>query len=154
MDSNHCRPPGTDDATVAAVGKLSEAFERLERARGHLYEFHQLEGRVDLMMAEAAEMLRHAGHDELAERVEREIVGRDVLDGQWTFQIVEEFDDRYYRPAQTVEEAVRHQLMAGRRHVHEAEMKAQRRAEHAARQTHRQTHPHQTEQTEQRGRAT
>lgn len=40
----HRRPDGTDDATVAAVGKLSEALEKVEEARGHLYAFHRLCG--------------------------------------------------------------------------------------------------------------
>ena len=34
--------PGLDDA----VGKATEALEYVERARGHLYAFHQLIGRV------------------------------------------------------------------------------------------------------------
>lgn len=128
-DSSHRRPAGADDATVAAVGKLTEAFERLERARGHLYTFHQLEGRVDRMMAEAAAMLRSSGHDDAADRVEQDIVGRNVLEGRWTFQIVEEFDDLYYRPVQAIEQEIRDRLMAGRRHVYEAEMKAHGRNE-------------------------
>src|SRR5690606_3294937 len=35
------RPAGVDDDTVAAVGKLGEALEWVERARGRLYDFHQ-----------------------------------------------------------------------------------------------------------------
>ena len=34
------RPAGADDSTVHAGGKLSEAAEWLERARGRLYDFH------------------------------------------------------------------------------------------------------------------
>jgi phosphatidylethanolamine-binding protein (PEBP) family uncharacterized protein len=33
----HRRPPGTGDDTVAALGKLSESLETVERARGLLY---------------------------------------------------------------------------------------------------------------------
>ena len=35
--------------TVDAVGKASEALEYVERARGHLYAFHQLIGRADFL---------------------------------------------------------------------------------------------------------
>lgn len=126
-DPAHQRPPGVDDATVEAVGKVSEALEWLERARGRLYDFHQMLGHLDLQMGEAAEMLRSAGHTELADRLEREVVGRNVLDGRWTFQVVEEFDDLYYGPIREVEQAVRDQLMEGRRHVFESEMKERRR---------------------------
>ena len=121
------RPAGVDDSTVHAVGKLSEAVEWLERARGRLYDFHQMMGHVDFQMGDAATMLRDAGHHEFAELVEREVVGRNVLDGRWTFQIVEEFDDHYYDVVRQVERRVRDALVQGRRHVAEAELKSQRR---------------------------
>ena len=34
---------------VDAAGKMTEALETLERARGHLYAFHQLIGRADFL---------------------------------------------------------------------------------------------------------
>src|SRR5262245_41989633 len=92
----HTRPDGVDDATVEALGKLSEAFEVVEDARGQLYHFHRLIGRADLALGRAVTMLRDAGHAELAERIEREVVGRNVIKDRWTFQIVEDFDDGYY----------------------------------------------------------
>jgi hypothetical protein len=87
------RPEGVDDATVEACGALGEAVERMERARGHLYEFHQQMGRADLLFGDAADGLADAGHDERADLVRAEVVGRNVLEGRWTFQMVEEFDD-------------------------------------------------------------
>jgi len=123
----HCRPDGADDATVAAVGKLSEALETVERARGHLYSMHQLIGSADLALGDAVDGLRAAGHGEIADRLERELVGRNVLPGRWTFQIVEEFDDLYWSEFRRQEETVRGELLGGRRHVYEAEMKEDRR---------------------------
>jgi hypothetical protein len=38
------RPPGATDDAVLGAGKMPEALETLERARGHLYAFHQLLG--------------------------------------------------------------------------------------------------------------
>lgn len=87
------RPDGVDDATVAATGKLSEAVEWIERARGRLYDFHQMSGHADLLLGEAADDLEAAGHPEWAERLRAEIVGRNVIEGRWTFQIVEEYDE-------------------------------------------------------------
>jgi hypothetical protein len=121
------RPPGVDDATVEATGKLSEALEWVERARGHLYEFHQLMGRADALFGLAADQLAGSGHPDEAELVDGEVVGRNVLDGRWTFQVVEEFDDTYYRPVAAVEEQVRVALVGGRRHLYEAEVKDRRR---------------------------
>jgi hypothetical protein len=121
------RPEGVDDATVEAVGAVSEALESVERARGHLYSFHQLMGHADLQLGDACKKLRDAGHAEVADQMETEMVGRNVLSGRWTFQIVEEFDDGYWTPLREHEKRVRDKLQAGRRHVFEAEMKERRR---------------------------
>jgi hypothetical protein len=44
-----------------------------------------------------------------------------------TAKVIEEFDDLYYEPIRAVERRVRDELVAGRRHVFEAEMKESRR---------------------------
>ena len=124
----HVRPGRVDDATVSAVGRLTEALETVERARGLLYTFHQLTGEADLKLGDAADQLRAAGHDRLAERVETELVGRNVIPGRWTFQIVEDYDDGYWSALRELEHTVRAELVGGRRHVFEAEMKEGRRS--------------------------
>lgn len=121
------RPAGVDDDTVEAVGSLSEALEYVERARGHLYSFHQLIGHADLLLGEACDKLRSAGHGEIADALTVDMVGRNVLHGRWTFQVVEEFDDDYWTVLRDHERRVRDTLMAGQRHVFEAEMKERRR---------------------------
>ena len=123
------RPKEATDATVEAVGKLSEAFEAIEEVRGKLYAAHRLTGTADLALGEAVDLLRRAGHTELADKVDTEMVGRNVLPGRWTYQMIEEFDDGYYAEFKAIEELVRNELMGGRRHVYEAEMKAARRTE-------------------------
>jgi hypothetical protein len=50
-----------------------------------------------------------------------------VLQGRWTFQIVEEFEDGYYAAFRGIEAAAREDLLGGRRHVFEAQLKEQRR---------------------------
>lgn len=126
-DPSHERPAGASDAEVEAVGKVSEALEWVERARGHLYDFHQMMGHADRLFGEAADALRVAGAGELGQLLDEEVVGRNVLDGRWTFQVVEEFDAGYYRAAHVAEQRVRADLMDGHRHVYEAEMKERRR---------------------------
>jgi hypothetical protein len=126
-DEEHVRPFGVDDTTVEAVGALTEALETAERARGQLYGFHQLTGGADLTLDRAVELLRMGGHVKQADLVEREILGRNVIPGCWTFQLVEAYDDTYYRPFAEVEERVRRELVGGRRHLYEAEMKEARR---------------------------
>lgn len=126
-DSAHLRPEGLDDATVAALGKLSEALENVEHARGLLYGFHRLTGAADLALGEAVEAFREAGHDALADELETDLVGRNVIEGRWTFQIVEDYDDDYYRVFREHERAARDALAGGRRHLFESEMKEDRR---------------------------
>jgi len=122
------RPAAMDDATVEAVGAVSEALECVERARGELYSFHQLMGHADLLLGEACDRLRAAGHDAVAERLEIEVIGRNVVHGRWTFQIVEDFDDNYWSVFREHERRVRDELQRGVRHVFEAEMKERRRS--------------------------
>ncbi|MGW1957691.1 hypothetical protein ACWCPI_33930 [Streptomyces sp. NPDC001920] len=126
-DRRHRRPAGVDDKTVEALGALSKARETTERARGRLYDFHQLTGTADLQLDRAVQLLHEAGHPEWAEKVRTEIVGRNVIPGYWTFQLIEAYDATYYRPFQDVEAGVVQQLAQGRPHLYEAEMKEERR---------------------------
>lgn len=127
VDTAHARPADAADEDVAAAGRMSEALERLDRARGHLHAFHQLVGETDLMLDDVIEHLQAAGREDLAERLATDLVGRNVIPGRWTFQVIEEFDDGYWTAFREHERAIRDELMDGRRHVYEAEMKARRR---------------------------
>jgi hypothetical protein len=127
-DAEHTRPEGVSDDAVAAAGKMSEALETLERARGHLYAFHQLLGETDLALDEVLELLRGLDAGALADDIQHDLLGRNVIAGRWTFQIVEQFDDDYWSVFREHERAVRDALVGGRRHLFEAEMKEQRRS--------------------------
>ena len=109
------------------MGKLSEALEWIERARGRLYDFHQMSGHADLVLGDAADALADSGHDDLAQHLRETFVGRNVIEGRWTFQIVEEYDDTYWEPVRTFERSARHAVLGGARHVYESEMKDARR---------------------------
>ncbi|PSL37985.1 hypothetical protein CLV49_1595 [Labedella gwakjiensis] len=126
-DAAHLRPAGLDDATVEALGKLSEALEVVEHARGLLYGFHRMTGQADLNLGEAVDALRDAGHADLADRIQRDLVGRNAIEGRWTFQIVEDYDDGYYATFKDLEREARETLADGKRHLFEAEMKEDRR---------------------------
>lgn len=130
-DHAHRRPRDVSDETVAAVGKLSEALEIVEQARGMLYGFHRLTGKADLTLDEAVGLLVSAGHTQLAEDIERGLIGRNVIEGRWTFQIIEDYDSGYYSAFQDVEARARDSLTGGKRHLFEAEMKEDRRTHHS-----------------------
>ena len=116
------RPDGMSDATVGALGKVSAALEVVEQARGLLYNFHRLSGTADLTLQEGVAALRTAGHPDIAEEIERTLVGRDVLPGRWTFQIVEGYDSQYWQVFRATEQWARDQLGVPK-HLHEAEMR-------------------------------
>jgi hypothetical protein len=131
-------PEGVSDATVDALGMLSEALETCERARGHLYSFHQLTGSSDFQLGVAVTALREAGHHAIADRIDQELFGRNVLPGRWTFQIVEEYDDGYWSLFRELEQAARTALVGGTRHLYEARMKE---SERSAGQPGHEAHP-------------
>lgn len=116
-----------DPKTVEAVGRLTEALETVERARGRLYDFHQLTGEADFKIGDAVKLLREAGHTELADRLTSEIVGRNVIPDHWTFQIVEAYDATYWSVLRDAERRVREELTDGVPHLFEARMKEDRR---------------------------
>jgi hypothetical protein len=126
-DPGHLRPPGVDDATIEALGRLGKALDLCEESRGHLYAFHRRTGDTERCLREAVEMLRDAGHHDLAERIDRDVVGRNVVEGRWTFQLVEDYDDGYYAAFVAAEREARDRLVEGKRHVHESEMKESHR---------------------------
>lgn len=117
------RPAGASDELVAALGKLSEALEVVEEARGLLYTFHRRSGRADLTLQEAVQALHDAGEHDTARQVAELLVGRDVIPGCWTFQIIEQYDAQYWQPFRAVEAEVRQRLGGGTAHIYEAEMK-------------------------------
>lgn len=116
-----------DDGSVEAVGALTEALETVEVARGHLYAFHQLTGSADFKVERAITLLEKAGHPELAARLSRELLGRNVLPGRWTFQVIEDYEDTYYTPFRELERDAR-ALTRGLPHVYEADLKRRRRS--------------------------
>ena len=134
-DEEHRRPEGVDDATVEAVDTLTRALETMEVARGHLMQFHRLTGTGDTQLRESVAQLRECGHESLADRLQERLVGRNVLEGRWTFQIIEEYDDTFFSVWRSMEREARLELVEGRRHLREAEMKETNR-------TH--GHPHHT----------
>ena len=62
MSTDRSRPD-LDDTTVEGLGKLSEALETIEQARGQLYGFHQHSGKADLLLQDAVELLPGQGED-------------------------------------------------------------------------------------------
>ena len=133
MSTDRTRPD-LDDTTVEALGKLSEALEVVEQARGLLYGFHRMAGTADLTLQDAVELFRKAGHTRLADDLEHDLVGRNVIADRWTFQVVEDYDAGYWSTFRAFDERARAELSGGDRHVYEARMKQRERTPGAPRQ--------------------
>jgi hypothetical protein len=126
-NDRYSRPEGASDELVEAVGRVTESLAMVERARGSLYNFHRLIGDADFKLDEAVSLFRKAGHDEMADMIERDLIGRNVLEGRWTFQVVNEFDENYWEFFRHVEKTVRDRLLDGKQNIFEAELKESRR---------------------------
>jgi hypothetical protein len=119
----HARPDGISDATIEALGALSAALETAEHARGHLYAFHRLSGSTDREIQEAVAKLRDAGRSDIADVVAEVMIGRDVIAGMWSFQLIERYDAEYWSAFRDVERAARAAAGNAEPHTFEAEMK-------------------------------
>ena len=128
MSTDRSRPD-LDDTIVEGLGKLSEALETIEQARGQLYGFHQHSGKADLLLQDAVELLRKAGHTQLADDLDRDLVGRNVIADRWTFQVVEDYDANYWSVFRDFDQRARVELADGDRHVYEARMKQRERTQ-------------------------
>ncbi len=122
-DPSYQRPAGVTDATVAALGKLSEALEIVEDARGSLYRFHRLSGSADLTLQEATRMMRDAGLGDAADEIDSQLVGRNVVSGRWTFELVDDYDQNYWQVFRSFEQRAREAAGGIGKHIFEAEMK-------------------------------
>lgn len=127
IDDAHRRPEGVTDETVEALGKLSAALDHVEEARGYLYAFHRRMGSAESTLEEAHELIETAGLVDLAEELDREVLGRNPLPGMWSFQMVEAFDDDYYDTVMGLHQRALDDHAGGKRHLFEAEMKELRR---------------------------
>ena len=68
-------------------------------------------------------MFRDAGHAELAGEIDEQLVGRDIVDDMWSFQLVEKYDSGYWQPFRDIEGRARAVLQDAEPHIYEAEMK-------------------------------
>lgn len=117
-------PPGVTEQTVEALGALSAALEAAEDARGHLYAFHRLCGTADLTLQRAVTDLRAAGHVSIADELDEVLVGRDVIAGRWSYQLVEDYDAHYWQVFRAMEAHARQQAGDVPIHLHEALMQS------------------------------
>jgi hypothetical protein len=118
--------PADDQRLLETMATATEAMEYVERARGHLITLHHLLGRAEVLFEEVAGELRAEGHSTEAAQLEREVIGRDVIEGRWSYELLEEFDRAYYEPVRDTHREVVAGTV-GRPHAREEHVRAARR---------------------------
>jgi len=116
----------TDDERDA-LHEFQLAAEHFQRAYGDLLGYHHKVGRAMDRLADAEELLRDAGHADLADELRDEHLPAGAIDDKWTYEVVEEFRDGLYDDVQSFEAAVRDELADGERHVSEKRQRDQLR---------------------------
>lgn len=119
-DGSEDRTASLDDVQRDALHEVELGLEWLQRAHGHLVEFHHATGHGMDHLANAEELLREAGHDDLADRIRDEHLPTGVTAGdRWSYAVLEGFQDGVLADVQAFEADARNAIADGRRHVAE-----------------------------------
>lgn len=122
-DHDESAPPpdgSLDEVERAALHEVELGLEWLQRAHGHLIEFHHATGHGMDHLAAAEELLREAGHEDLADRIRCDHLPTGVTpDDRWSYAVLEGFQDGVLADVQAFEAEAREAVAGGRRHVAE-----------------------------------
>ncbi|WP_435076270.1 hypothetical protein [Halococcus sp. AFM35] len=110
---------GLGESERAALHDLQLGIEHLHRGYGHLLTFHHAVGRAMNRFDDAREELRESGHDGRADALRDDLLPAGVVEGMWTYEVVEAFADEFLDPAAGFEADIREELADGQRHVTE-----------------------------------
>jgi hypothetical protein len=113
--------PGADlsDAEVEALHEIELGAEWLHRAHGHLVQFHHATGHGMDHLAEAERLLREVGREDLADRLRDDLLPRGVVGDQWSYGVLEAFQDGPLAAVTGFEADAREEVADGHRHVAE-----------------------------------
>ena len=114
-------PPDVDETEREALHELQLGIEHVQRGYGHLLAFHHQVGRGMDRFATAESLLREGGHDELADVIRDDILPAGVIDDQWSYELVEDFEQGFLLETTRFEQLVRAELADGVSHVTERE---------------------------------
>jgi len=109
--------PDLTDTEAEAVHEIELGIEWLHRAYGELVELHHKTGHGFDHFDEAVSLLREAGRDDLADTLEQEHLSSGIVDGRWTYDLLEAFDEGLYDDLTDFEHRAREQITDGKRHV-------------------------------------
>ena len=114
-----------EEGEIDALHEVEVGTEWLQRAHGHLLAFHHAVGHGMDHFETAEYVLRGEGHDELADELRDDLLPLGVLDGTWSYGVVEAYQEGLLPATLDYEERLREELADGERHV--AERRQRRR---------------------------
>ena len=105
------------DDERAAVEEMERGLEWFHRAHGELVAFHHAVGRA-MEHFDATEQHLRGGHDDIADRIEEEILPAGVTaDGKLTYEVVAEFEDGLTKTIESTANRTFEELADGRRYA-------------------------------------
>lgn len=111
---------------IEALHHLQLGKEDIKKARGYLMDFHHEIGSGMNHYKKAHELLEEVDRDKSADEIS-EMVPRDVIEGYWSWKLVEEFESHFYDPVSDAEESVRDRMADGEEHINEQIMEKDRK---------------------------
>lgn len=126
----HPQSKPVNDIDCDSLHEVELCIERLHRAHGHLVAFHHNIGRGMNHLAAAEQGLRDAGHRDIADTIRDNYLPRgviagdgspDPIDGRWSYDILENFEDVFLTDIVDYGREIHERLSGGARHVAERE---------------------------------
>lgn len=99
-----------NEETLAAVRRVDAAVEWIEGAFGALLDAHHEVEHAEGLVLEAADALRAAGHDDLADRARDEVAPLGAVAARWTDQVIDELGAHLLKPVRAFDADVRERL--------------------------------------------
>lgn len=128
---DHLRHKTVNETDRNSLHEVELCVERLHRAHGHLVVFHHNIGRGMNHLAAAEQRLRESGHQDFADTIRDDYLPRgviagdgspDPIDGRWSYDILETFEDVFLTDILDYGREIRECLSGGTRHVAEREL--------------------------------
>lgn len=114
------------DEEMEALHEMQLGKEDIRKAYGQLVQFHHNIGSGMNHFKKAADKLEEADMKNESDEV-GEIVPKDVIEGYWTWKLIEEFEEDFFQDVMSTESDVREKLSDGEEHVNEQLMEKRRK---------------------------
>ena len=113
------------ESELTGLHEIEVGTEWIRRAHGHLLAFHHCIGHGMDHFDSAERELRASDHTDLADELRDDILPRGVLGDQWSYELVEAFDESMLPAVNDMERRTCEELADGERHVPERRQQRQ-----------------------------